>query len=96
MKMFSRRGGGMGLGSLVLLGMAAYGGYTGWQNFKSPYKLVDNNGSYSLLEKDTNRKQEITKDFQLGTLEYRLHGISRESAGKVKNILDNITNNYQK
>jgi hypothetical protein len=95
MKVFSRRG-GTSLGSLIMLGLAVYGGYTGWQNYKSPYKLIENNnnGIYSLIEKDTNKRQEITRDFQLGTIDYRIDGILRESKGRVKESLETLSKKY--
>jgi len=93
MKIFKRRS-GLTLTDIGLIVLAAYGGYKGWQEYKSPYKLKQENGIYCLLEKETNRKEKIREDFQLGSIDYRVKGLLKESKQKFRESLDNLAKEY--
>jgi len=47
----------------------------------SRYKLKSGKGIDYLCKKQTGQCEEITEDFQLGNLEYRLDGIKRQVLG---------------
>lgn len=86
----------IGFTSLILLGFAAYGGYRAWEDYKAPYRLERADSAYYLVEKSTSRQKLITKDFQLGTPEYRLEGLMQESKDKVLEAIDTLVKKYGK
>ncbi len=93
MRMFGRRS-GISFTGVLLTVAALYGGYRAWQDYKSPYRLTEENEIYFLVEKATQRKEMITKNFQLGPLDYRIDGILQESKEKVRDTLDSLARKY--
>ena len=77
------------LSTLVILAAGVYGGYRAWQDYKSPFKLIEDQGAYYLFEKETDNKIRITENFQCGSLEYRVGGILKESKERLYNALEN-------
>jgi hypothetical protein len=86
----------MTVGGLIVMGLALYGGYRIWDDYKAPYRLVSENSGYYLVEKSTNRQKQITKEFQLGSPEYRLEGLMHESKDKVLGAIDELVKKYGK
>jgi hypothetical protein len=93
MRVFSRRS-GMSFSGLLLTVAAIYGGYRAWQDYRRPYRLTEEKGTYFLVDKNTDRKKIITKNFQLGTLDYRIDGILQESRERVRQTLDSLARKY--
>jgi len=97
---FSRRaraGAASGLSGLILMGLAAYGGFKAYKEWKSPYSLeCQHNSCYVINELNGNKQPLFNKngDMQLGDTRYRLDGILRESKQELKTSLDKIAREH--
>jgi hypothetical protein len=79
-----------GLSSLVLLGLAGYGGYRLYTDHNMPYRLESDSGQHYLVEKLSEKRKAITKSFELGTLEERMRGIIQEPKDKVWEAIEKL------
>lgn len=92
MRMLGRR---TGLLDLVVLGFAIYGGTCLYHNYRSPYKLTQEQGINYIIKKKTDEKKIITDNFQLGSLEYRLKGVLEEGKDNVRRALEKAARKYK-
>jgi len=81
------------ISSIVVLAAAMYGGYHAYQDFCSPYRILEEQGVYYLQEKETKQKLEI-HDMQCGSLEHRLGGILKESKERLYQALESAKKRY--
>ena len=87
-------------GKLVATGLIAAAGFycgvkydnnyrikTEVSSINCPYTLSTGEKGWGVTEKLTNETQPVTRDFQLGSIEYRLEGIVREAPSARQEML---------
>lgn len=94
MSLYKMMKSGITLGQIVLAGLAAYGGYDLYRDWKNPYSIEKEGYHYFLEDKRAGLRQPITRDFQLGDINYRVEGILKESKRNLEEVLDEVANKY--
>ncbi len=79
-----------GIVSLAIFVAAMHGCQRAYEDWKSPYRLTHYKEQYFLEEKRSARKEPITQDFQLGSIEYRIEGLLREGKDRVEQALKHM------
>lgn len=92
-----RRSSGLGeqAFSLAIICLAAYGAYCLYTEYRSPYTLVKRSSGHYLVEKGTGRREIITPEFQLGSLEHRIKGLLSESKEHVQAAIESSLRSYR-
>jgi hypothetical protein len=80
-----------GIGSLCITAAVLYGGIAAYKDYVCPYRMDSHRGQWYLVDKKSEARKEITKGFELGTLDERILGILKESKQEVVKSLERYT-----